>query len=91
MPTVERQFAMITSRLKGKEGAIGGRESMPSCVYGLVKLAPLIMYLNEFPLCQYSFSCCEVMNRVAFHEKGFCMKYMYLLREGLYVKSSCAF
>ena len=31
-------------------GATGGRESMSSCVYGLVKLASLIMHLNEFPL-----------------------------------------
>ena len=31
-------------------GATGGRESMSSCVYGLVKLALLIMHLNEFPL-----------------------------------------
>ena len=41
-------------------GATRGRESMSSCVQGLVKLAPLIMHL-----------CCEVMNNVAFHEKGF--------------------
>ena len=30
--------------------ATGGRESMSSCVQGLVKLASLIMHLNEFPL-----------------------------------------
>ena len=31
-------------------GATRGRESMSSCVKGLVKLAPLIMHLNEFHL-----------------------------------------
>ena len=31
-------------------GATGARKSMPSCVQGLVKLVPLIMHLNEFPL-----------------------------------------
>ena len=72
-------------------GATGGRESMPSCAQGLVKLAPLVMHLNGFHLWQCSFSCCEVMNRVAFHEKGFYMKYMCLLREELYVRNSCDF
>ena len=64
-------------------GATRGRESMPSYVQGLVKLAPLIMHLNEFSLKQCSFSCCEVMNSVAFHENGFDMRSSYLLGEGL--------
>ena len=64
---------------------------MSSCVQGLVKLALLIMHLNEFPLSQCSFNCCEVMNRVAFHENDLFMEYMCLLKEELYVRSSCAF
>ena len=35
---------------KEKMGATGGRESMSKCVQKLVKLAPLIMHLNEFML-----------------------------------------
>ena len=31
-------------------GATGGRESMSSCVWRLVKLVPLIMHLNEFKI-----------------------------------------
>ena len=31
------------------------------------------------------------MNKVAFHEKGFCMEYLCLLREGIYVRWICAF
>ena len=64
---------------------------MSSCVQRLVELAFLIMHLNEFPPCQCSFSCCEVMNSVAFHDKVFCMKYLCLLREGLYVRLIYAF
>ena len=64
-------------------GATRGRESMPGYVQGLVKLAPLIMHLNEFSPKQCSFSCCKVMNSVAFHENGFDMRSWYLLGEGL--------
>ena len=31
-------------------GATGGRESMSSCVWRLVKLVPFIMHLNEFKI-----------------------------------------
>ena len=61
---------------------------MSSCVQRLVKFVPFIMHLNEFPLDN---SCCEVMNNIAFHEKGFFKKYLCLLREGLYVRQICVF
>ena len=66
---VGRQFAMVTSRLRGKNG----------CNWREREYAQLCVGTGD------------VMNSVAFHEKGFCMEYMCLLREGLYVRSSCAF
>ena len=40
------------------------------------------MHLNEFPLWQCSFSCCEVINSVVIHEKGFSNNNSCFLWEG---------
>ena len=64
---------------------------MSSCVQRLVKLTPFIMHLNEFPFDNALLVCCEVMNSIAFHKKGFYKKYLFLLREGPYVRQIYAF